>query len=49
MTLKVVLGGPGAIIAATPIRYEAAFDYKDGHLIAIPPPGSEIINRSYRK
>jgi hypothetical protein len=38
MTLDVGRGKPGAVLAAKPVRYQAAFDYRNGRFIAIPPP-----------
>jgi hypothetical protein len=38
MTLDVGRAKPGAVLAAGPIHYQAAFDYRDGHFVAIPPP-----------
>jgi hypothetical protein len=38
MTLDVGRGKPGAVLAAKPVRYHAAFDYRNGHFVAISPP-----------
>ncbi|MBP1623036.1 MAG: hypothetical protein H6Q07_1056 [Acidobacteria bacterium] len=38
-TLEVGRAKPGAVLPAKPVRYQAAFDYQNGHLLAITPPG----------
>lgn len=39
MTLGIGRGKPGAVPAAEPVQYYAAFDYREGHLVTIPTPG----------
>lgn len=41
MTLEIGRGKPDAVLAAKRIHYEAAFDYREGHLVKIPPPKLE--------
>ncbi len=38
MTLEIGRAKPGAVLPVKPVRYQAAFDYQNGHLIPIPPP-----------
>lgn len=38
MTLEIGRGKPGAVMPAKRIRYQAALDYRNGHLVEIPLP-----------
>jgi hypothetical protein len=38
MTLEIGRAKPGAVLAAKPVRYLVAFDYRNGHFVPIPPP-----------
>lgn len=36
-TLQVGRGKPGAVLPVKPVRYQAAFDYRNGHMVVQPP------------